>query len=518
MAYTSTGTGTSWLPTGPLGSAAVASVSGATVAPGGTVVAIGATAASKVSQQPVFLEAGTDGTVRPVSLAGIAGAIVPEMKINSTAVAGGLQIAVGSANGYPAVWRRTSGGAWTLVSSLGLVAADPHLRALTSVTHGRRLARRGRAGTGRADLGRRRDLGRGRRETSPRTWPASPPSRRPPGPAGYVIVGRLVAPGGSCVADVWWSANMTSWTRAHDVNDATARARCSRSPRARTGSSRWARTTASRRYGRPPTAVPGRRSSCRRRPGLRPQRSSRSRSTATAWSPWARPRPGTVPRSARRPAPQPGAVPFAELSTDGGATWQQVPFSSPGPYTSFTALTANAAGFTAAGLFGQPGQQDVAAVGVGERRELEAVPVRRPQRIRSLADRRADPVRRRGDRHRHHHHPAEPANRHLHPPSPLRKVPCASPTWTWNWTPRTRSAEDEQAPGSPGAAQVPGRVGGQAPGVAWGRAEQHPAGQIGQLKPVSPSGRGSRAPGPSRCAGAGTRTSPPSRPPTPTAV
>ena len=58
-----------------------------------------------------------------VSLAGIAGATIPEMKINSTAVAGGLQVAVGSANGYPAVWRRTSAGAWTLVSSLGLVAA-----------------------------------------------------------------------------------------------------------------------------------------------------------------------------------------------------------------------------------------------------------------------------------------------------------------------------------------------------------------------------------------------------------
>src|SRR6202008_3003643 len=61
VAYTSSGTGTSWLPTGPLGRAAVASVSGATVAPGGTVVAIGATAASKISQQPVLLEAATHG-------------------------------------------------------------------------------------------------------------------------------------------------------------------------------------------------------------------------------------------------------------------------------------------------------------------------------------------------------------------------------------------------------------------------------------------------------------------------
>ena len=41
------------------------------------------------------------------------------------------------------------------------------------------------------------------------------------GPAGYVIVGKLVAPGGNCVADVWLSPNLTSWTRAHDVNDAT---------------------------------------------------------------------------------------------------------------------------------------------------------------------------------------------------------------------------------------------------------------------------------------------------------
>jgi hypothetical protein len=60
---------------------------------------------------------------------------------------------------------------------------------------------------------------------------------------------------------------------------------------------------------------------------------------------------------------QPGAVPFAELSADGGATWQQVPFSSPGPSTSFTALTAAATGFIAAGLSGlsgQPGQQAVA--------------------------------------------------------------------------------------------------------------------------------------------------------------
>ena len=79
--------------------------------------------------------ANTEGSVRPISLAGVAGAVIPELAINGTAVADGLQIAVGSADGYPAVWRKTPGGTWTLVSLLALVAADPRLRTLTSVTH-----------------------------------------------------------------------------------------------------------------------------------------------------------------------------------------------------------------------------------------------------------------------------------------------------------------------------------------------------------------------------------------------
>jgi hypothetical protein len=51
------------------------------------------------------------------------------------------------------------------------------------------------------------------------------------------------------------------------------------------------------------------------------------------------------------------SVPFAEQSADGGASWQQVPFRPPGPNTVITALTADSAGFTAAGQYGQPGQE-----------------------------------------------------------------------------------------------------------------------------------------------------------------
>jgi hypothetical protein len=359
-AFTSTGTGASWLPTGTLGSAALASVSGATVAPGGTVVAIGATAASKISQQPVFLEAVTDGTVRSVSLAGIPGATIPEMKVNSTAVAGGLQIAVGSANGYPAVWRRTSAGAWTLVSSLGLVAADPHLRALTSVTHGPAgwlaVGAPGPVVLSSADGDIWGVAGGNITQDLHGVSAVAAAS----GPAGYVIVGRLVAPGGSCVADVWWSANMTSWTRAHDVNDAD-------------GSSQVLAVAA----GAHGFVSAGSHNS---------QPAVWVTSNGRAWKTIVLPPPagtsagalqqvaingnrvvalgqGTVgkgPAVGSATGTEPGAVPFAELSTDGGQSWHQVPFSSPGPYTSFTALTADATGFAAAGLFGPPGQQVVA--------------------------------------------------------------------------------------------------------------------------------------------------------------
>src|SRR5271157_29015 len=134
VAYTSTGTGATWQPTGSLGSAASESMPTVTVAPGGTVVAVGATRGSTVSQQPVFLEATTTGSVRSVP---VQGEIVPELAVNSTAVSpGGTMVAVGSADGYPAVWQSPPGGAWRRVSSLSLVSAYPGLTALTSVTYG----------------------------------------------------------------------------------------------------------------------------------------------------------------------------------------------------------------------------------------------------------------------------------------------------------------------------------------------------------------------------------------------
>jgi len=355
VAYTSTGAGANWLPTGPLGNAAAESVVGATVAPAGTILAIGYMAASKVSQQPVFLEASTDGSVRPVSLAGVAGASIPEMAVNSTAVAGGLQVAVGSANGYPAVWQKTSGGAWTLVSSLGLVAADPRLRALTSVTHGPAgwlaVGTPGPVVLTSADGTIWGVAGGNITQDLAGVSAVAATS----GPAGYVIVGKLVAPGGGCVADVWWSSNLTSWTRAHDVNDTT-------------GSSQVLAVAADANGFVSVGSHDG-------QPAVWTTANGRS------WETIVLPVPEKGAGAATAVLQQvaihgdtvvalglattgtgagASTVPFAELSADGGQDWQQVPFSSPGPDTVFTALTADAAGFTAAGLFGPPGRQNVA--------------------------------------------------------------------------------------------------------------------------------------------------------------
>jgi hypothetical protein len=176
------------------------------------------TAASRVSQQAVLPRATTAGAVRPVPLARIPGAVVPEVKVNSLAMAGGQQVAVGSADSYPAIWHRVAGGPWRLVSWPSL-AAFAGLSTLTSVTHGT---------DGWLAVGVPGPVVLTSADGT--TWqPAAGSIARDlsgvvglsaaAGPGGYVIVGKEVEPDGSCEAYVFHSADLASWTRVHDVND-----------------------------------------------------------------------------------------------------------------------------------------------------------------------------------------------------------------------------------------------------------------------------------------------------------
>ncbi len=345
VAYTSTGTGAAWQPTGSLGQAARESVTSVTVAPGGTVVAVGATRGSMVIQQPVFLEATTTGSVRPVS---VQGENVPELAVNSTAVSpAGTMVAVGSADGYPAVWQRPPGGTWRLLSSLPLVSVYPGLTALTSVTYGPAgwlavgvpgpvvLTSANGTTWHRASGGIENDLG----QVSAVAVAA--------GQAGYSVVGRPAGPDSASVADVWWSQNLTSWTKAEDMNVMSGPIQVlavAADPHGfvSAGSHNdqpavWT-TSDGKLWTTIDLALPAAASSAML------QQIAINGNHVVA-----------LGQEIKAGA----TVPFAEQSSDGGASWRQVPFSPPGPNTVITALTADSGGFTAAGQYGQPGQQSV---------------------------------------------------------------------------------------------------------------------------------------------------------------
>ena len=81
---------------------------------------------------------GVGTAARRVDIAKIPGAVEPQVAVNSIAAQGSTQVAVGSANGYPAAWTSGNGGStWNrAVGALPAVFGRPGSQRLTSVTHG----------------------------------------------------------------------------------------------------------------------------------------------------------------------------------------------------------------------------------------------------------------------------------------------------------------------------------------------------------------------------------------------
>jgi len=336
VAYTSVGTGAAWRPTGPLGDTSSGPDFTPTVGPGGAVIAAGNTNRTRTGQQALIIKADTAGDLQPVSLAAIPGGLVPEETVQSTAVAGGTQVAVGSADGYPAVWWRVAGGPWALVSQLGLAAADPALAGLSAVTRGSAgwLA----AGPGPFVL----------TSANGTTWrPAGGITQdlagvsavqAASGPRGYVIVGKVVQPDGSCLADVWWSGDLASWTKARDVNAADG------SSQVLTVAAGPSGFVSGGSYENLPagwTTPDGRAWTTIRLPA--PEKGAGEAGGASAGVIQQVAIDGSRVVALGQQTTANGPRPLAELSADGGQTWQLVPFSAPEPGVSFTALTAGPA-------------------------------------------------------------------------------------------------------------------------------------------------------------------------------
>jgi hypothetical protein len=348
VAYTSTGTGARWLPTGPLGSTSSGPGFTPVVGPGGTVIAAGSTNSTRTNQQGLLIRAGTTGNPEPVSLSSIQGGLIPEEAVNSVAVAGNEQVAVGSADGYPAVWRRVSDGPWTLVSSLGQVSAGTDLAGLSAVTHGPN----GWLAVGPGPLVLTSADGTKWQPADAITHDLAGVSavQAASGPHGYVITGTVAETGGAFSRDVWWSQDLVTWTKARDVNE--------------TGGSNRVLAVA---------AGPAGFVSAGSHENLPVVWIS---SGGRTWTPVSTPLPagataGVIQQVAvngshavalGQQTTAHGVQPLAERSADGGRTWQPVPFTAPGPGVSFTALTASGGGFTAAAQFGSSGGTTAAAV------------------------------------------------------------------------------------------------------------------------------------------------------------
>jgi len=348
VAYTSTGTGTRWLPTGSLGSTASGPDLTPVAGPGGTVIAAGYTNASRTSQQGLLIKANAAGNVKAVSLSSIPGGLIPEEAVQGVAVAGNEQVAVGSADGYPAVWRRVSDGPWSLVSSLGQVSGGPDLAGLSAVTGGPH----GWLAVGPGPLVLTSADGTRWQAASAIAHDLAGVSavQAASGPRGYVITGTVAEPGGAYSRDVWWSPDLVTWTKARDVNE--------------TGGSSHVLAVA---------AGPSGFVSAGARENLPAVWTSPDGRTWTAVS---TPLPagasaGVIQQVAvhgshavalGQQTTAHGVQPLAEQSDDGGHTWQPVPFTAPGPGISFTALTATSGGYTAAAQFSSAGPATAAAI------------------------------------------------------------------------------------------------------------------------------------------------------------
>jgi hypothetical protein len=352
--------GVSWQQTPAFGRTTAESVSAVAVA--GRHAVVTATVAGLASRQPAISVLAAGAPVSQVNVAKIPGAFDPQLAVNDIAADGtGVQVAVGSANGYPAAWTSLDGGnSWARAAGATPAAFErPGTEQLTSVTHG---AAGWLAVGGVTAAAPQRPVVL----ASPdgRSWQAADGEAvfRTPGlvseqaaagPGGYVIVGDQVTATGT-VAAAWRSTNLTGptgWQRAA-VGELTGMA----------GSTKMQAVAVSG-TGFVAVGSAGNQASAWTSPDGR------------TWHQDNLPMPIGTPRAVLQHVASSGRtvvavgtavtttgqrLPFAASSANGGLTWTDSALPVPAGQASVTALTAAGRSFTATGTFGRtPGHQDV---------------------------------------------------------------------------------------------------------------------------------------------------------------
>ncbi len=360
--------GASWRQIPAFGTAATQDVSGVAIAQGGTVVAAGTTTNDPDSRQPLLTVIPANGQPANVDIGKIPGAADPELAVNDVAAGNGMQVAVGSANGYPAAWTSANGGTtWTRATGQSPAVLDrPGVQQLTSVAYGADgwLAVGGviavapphpvvlTSGNGSAWTAADREPAFSQPGLVTEQAAAAPAM-------GYVIVGYQSA-GGRTIAAAWYSAGLTGWQRA-TVD----------SPGAHNGAPAQMRAVTAGPHGFVAVGADGNAAAAWTSPN------------GQAWTQQNVPLPVGATRAALQYVASNGRtvvavgtalttagqqLPFAASSADGGRTWAESALPVPSGRAFVTALTATGAAtgsgtgsqFLATGTFGStPGHQDV---------------------------------------------------------------------------------------------------------------------------------------------------------------
>jgi hypothetical protein len=273
--------------------------------------------------------------------------------VSAIASAGGTRLAVGSADGHPAIWRRAANGTWSLVSaSSPAVYQRPGVENLTSVAFGPA----GWIAVGDVVSGAAQQpvvvtsadgvtwqaLGNMAAFAGPGTYVMGVGASR----HGYVVVGRQ-ASGGRMFAAMWWSADLRTWVPGDNggldgrLRSSTAYAVAATATGYIAGGSHgtchtiWT-SADGRHWSVYDVPVPAGASGA----VLRLVAVNGARAVAAGYA-----------------VTKAGDLPIVVVSADGGRHWRQIVLAAPAGLGAVTALTAAGGGFVAAGQAGPAGAQ-----------------------------------------------------------------------------------------------------------------------------------------------------------------
>jgi hypothetical protein len=367
--------GRAWRQTRPFGTAASEEVSGVALAPDGAVVTAGVSTGPD-SRQPVITLTGTGAGPDRVDIAKIPGAVEQQVAVNAVAAQGSRQVAVGSANGFPAAWTSADGGmSWTRASGASpAVFGRPGSQQLTSVARGTTgwLAVGGALPSPSGPPQRAAEHPVVIVSADGRSWQAADGAGAFAAPGlfaeqavansrGYVIVGREnigQVRGGKVVsartvAAAWWSAGLTGWQRAGDATPGALDGPGARQMTAVTASPAGFVAVGSH-AGQPSAWISADGRTWRQSDLPLPVGSTRAVLQHVASTGRTVAAVGTAITATGR------AVPFAASSSNGGASWMESALPAPAGLASVTALAAAGGAFTATGTYGStPGHQNV---------------------------------------------------------------------------------------------------------------------------------------------------------------